>query len=352
MPDQISSPAEPRADAGNRVLRFWARNWTSIVLLTVLAGVLTLQSVRWPWGLRLAGTLVAGAVTIRLDEGLDAEPDMVLQPAKASLVGTSWVRPPSELAPGQSAAASLRVTAAELHLSALHLAKGAELTLQREQGGRFSLRAGGAGGTLTFTADGPLSMQFGDTVLKADQDASGLELSAGTAPNMAAPLVLTAQMPGSQPPGVSALADLLNGQLPSPRSDSALSLSDIPVSLLRFGRPREGGGGFVSSIVSGTVQLVDLGDTETLGPGSAVRIEGFHGDVARLESVDDGYRLSFTGEADRVSLGPPGFAEDLTPSILNYLFHQESIKMMWLSALAGLAAFAKVGSWFAGKFEE
>ena len=324
MPDQVPLPAT-LAPAQWPVVRFWARHWTSITLLAALLAVLTLQSVRWPWGVRITGRLVAGAVTLQLDGNLDTAPDLVLQPPKASLRGTTWVRPPIELANERMAASSLLVTAAALHLSELHLAQDIQFTLEHGASGRFLLLAGGAGSTLKFSADGPLSLQFSDTLLKEDHDIAGLELSVGTEPNTPEPLLLSAQ------------------------TGSTLVLDDMPASLIRFGRPRAVGAGFVSSIVSGSVKLVDVGDTETLEPGSALQIEDFRGEVVRLQGVEDGYRLSFTGRAQRVLLGPPGFAEDLTPSILEYLYHQDTIKMMWLSALAGLAAIAKVRSWLVGK---
>jgi hypothetical protein len=129
MLDQVPLPATLAA-AQRPVVRFWARHWTSITLLAALLAVLTLQSVRWPWGVRITGRLVAGAVTLQLDGNLDTAPDLVLQPPKASLQGTTWVRPPIELANERMATSSLLVTAAALHFSELHLARGIQFTLE------------------------------------------------------------------------------------------------------------------------------------------------------------------------------------------------------------------------------
>jgi hypothetical protein len=71
-----------------------------------------------------------------------------------------------------------------------------------------------------------------------------------------------------------------------------------------------------------------------------------------LESTSDGIAMSFTGTARRVRLGPLGHPNDLTPSVLEFLFHQEWIKMMWISALAGIAVIAKVRAWAVGKLED
>jgi hypothetical protein len=99
------------------------------------------------------------------------------------------------------------------------------------------------------------------------------------------------------------------------------------------------------------VQLVDTAHTETLDAGAALLFYDFKGWVVRLETVGDGLALSFTGAARRIRVGPLGHPLDVTPSVLEFLFHQEWLKMMWVSAIAGLAIFAKVRLWAVGKFE-
>jgi hypothetical protein len=272
--------------------------------------------------------VVAGAVTLRLDRDLDARPDLSLVPPQASLRGIGWVDPPTELASGERRAAWIHLLAKVLSFSQLQLGRGSLLTLEHMPSGQFLMQAGGAGGTLTFGVDGPVALTLPDTVLKGGDEASGLELTVGTEGSTPEPMVLRA------------------------RTSGALVLDDLPVSLIRFGRARATGVGFISSVVSGSVKLVDIGDTETLEPGSALQIEDFRGEVVRLEEADGGYRISFTGRAAHVRLGPPGFAEDLTPSTLEFLYHQEWISVMWISALACVAAVVKVRSWLSGKIED
>lgn len=322
-----AAPAATRFRAW-RSIRFWIRHWTSIVALAALLAVLVLQTVRWPGGLRISGQLVAGAVTLRLDGELDAQPDLSLVPPEASLRGIGWVSPPTELARGERCAGWVHLLAKELSFSQLQLGRGSLVTLEHAPSGQFLMQAGGAGGTLTFAVDGPVALTLPDTVLKGGDEASGLELSVGTEGSTPEPMVLRA------------------------RTGSALVLDDLPVSLIRFGHARASGGGFISSVVSGSVKLVDIGDTETLEPGSALQIEEFRGEVVRLEEAEGGYRISFTGRAKRVQLGSPGFAEDLTPSALEFLYHQEWISVMWMSALACIAAVVKVRSWLSGKIED
>ena len=209
----------------------------------------------------------------------------------------------------------------------MHLGRSGVLTLEHEPSGQILLQMGEAGGALKFEADSPLTLKLPDTVLKSDDKNAGLDISVGTKIDVPEQIVLRA------------------------RTSDTLALDDLPVSLIRFGRARQVGKGFVSSVLSGTFKLVDVADTETLEPAAALQIEKVRGEVLRLEGIEGGYLVSFAGVADRVLLGPPGFSEDKTPTILVYLYHQESIKMMWLSALTFLAAIAKVRSWISGKPE-
>jgi hypothetical protein len=93
------------------------------------------------------------------------------------------------------------------------------------------------------------------------------------------------------------------------------SFQDLPtaptISLIRFGRraaTTDFGTTFVSTVASGAVQLVDLEREVKLDRGAWVII---------------GYSVGFSGAARHVAIGPAGFAEDLTPTWLDYLYHQE-----------------------------
>ena len=80
-----------------------------------------------------------------------------------------------------------------------------------------------------------------------------------------------------------------------------------------------------------------------------MKIDKFHGHIVELEQSGTTYSVGFSGAARRVAIGPAALAEDLTPSCLEYLYHQEWLKLLWASALAGFAILARVQSWLAGK---
>jgi hypothetical protein len=284
-----------------------------------------MASIHWPSGLRIAGSLTTGALTLQLERDLDWPIDLTLTPARAVLTGSAWIDAPPEIAPAPLTGRGVIIAAGGLRLAGLHLRRGTLLSLERVDDGSLRIAARGAAGSVMLEASGSL-------VLKLDE---GGPLSA----SLNEPAILAAGI------GSTAVVPLVL----SVASRVGPAIEDVPVALLGFSTPQAAGGGemaFSSSIIGGTVKLVDTGRLESLERGAALGIEGFHGAIARLDGAEEGWHVAFTGRASRLRLGPPGFAEDLTPSVLEYLYHQEWIKMMWASALAGLAALAEVRSWF------
>jgi hypothetical protein len=223
---------------------------------------------------------------------------------------------------------SLDLSGTAVRLATLRATSGSTLTLERT-GNEFLLQVSGGGASLGFEARGVLNLKLGDQAM-ATKDLAGdsISFSAGTSAKSAAGLVLRAA------------------------AEKGVRAEDISVSLLRFGRRQQASGGgasFGSSILSGSVSLVDVGRTIDLNSGASIQLESFRGRVLQIETIPSGYALTFAGSADKVFSGPPGFADDLTPTTLEFLYHQSWITMMWASALAGLAALAKIRSWMRGK---
>jgi hypothetical protein len=332
MGDVPQESATPAALSRSNWLRtFWGRHGNFTLVTVGLLIVLLLATFRWPGGLRLSGRLVAGTVTVILDEGLQFESDLALDPRNARLSGLQSVVPPPEVAAAAIEARTAIISARHLTLSGVRLGEGVQLTLDSTSNLWFT--AAGAGGSLDFEAEGPLSVDLGDRQI-GTVASDPLPISARWERTGAVPFVLEA----------APLDKLILKNFPL-----------VPaISLLRFGRRQQAadtGATFVSTIVSGTLKLVDLTQEEQLEAGSTLQMDGFNGHLIQLEQTDTGYLVAFAGWADRVRLGPPGFAEDLTPSCLTYLYHQEWIKLTWAAALAGFAALAKVRSWLAGKLD-
>jgi hypothetical protein len=329
--DQVRSE---RVSPAERVRDLWERHGNSVLIAFVLIVVLLLATLRWPGGLRVSGRLVAGTVTVVLDDGLQIKPDLDLDPPEVRLSGLQLVQAPPELATEAIEATSVTFRAARITLSGIHLGAGSQLTMDSSAGTSTWFAAGSAEGSLDFEAQGPLSMSAGGRSLTTVATSNALALSARTGGSSALPLSLS----GGQPLGFS-----------------FRSLPAAPViSLIRFGRRDVTGSfgtAFISTVVSGTIYLLDVEKEVKLDPGAAVVIDGIHGQLFQFDQTKSGYIVGLSGIASRVSIGPAGFAEDLTPTCLDYLYHQDGIKLMWVAALAGFAVLAKVRSWLGGRFE-
>jgi hypothetical protein len=310
----------------------WRDHGNLILVACVLLGTLVLATVPWHGELRISGRLVASSVTMVLDDGLQFKPDLDFEPSEVKLSGLRSVQPPLEIATERIDIGSATFRAKRLTLAAIRLGAGTELTLDAASRGATWLSAAGAGASLQFEAEGPLSILARGQSLSTD----------------ATPLALSAEGEGSRAKPL-ALAGVLS---------RGLSFQDLPtapaISLIRFGRRAatpEFGATFVSTVVSGGIQLVDIEREVKLNPGAWVKIDEFRGNIFELEQSGAAYSVGFSGAARHVAIGPAAFAEDLTPSLLEYLYHQEWLKLLWAGALAGFAILAKVQSWLAGKLD-
>jgi hypothetical protein len=135
------------------------------------------------------------------------------------------------------------------------------------------------------------------------------------------------------------------------------SIGEVPtapvISGLRFGRrstTADSSAAFVSTIISGSVKLIDVARDQSLEPNAALQLNGFRGYITDFRKVKEGFEFGFAGTVSQLRVGPAGFADDISPTALDYLYHQEWIKLMWVVAAALFAALAKVRSWLAEKF--
>lgn len=315
-----------------RIVGLWRRRGNLILVASVLVGILTLATVPWPGKLRLSGRLISSSITMVLDDELRINPDLDFERGELRLSGLRSLQPPPEISTELIEAANVTLRAKRITLTAMRLDPGAELTLDAAPRAAEWLSAVGGAGSLQFEAEGPLSMLIRGQWLTTD--ATPLALSANAGGSRAKPLVV-----------VGAPTQGLNFQ----------ELPTAPdVSFIRFGRRAatpDFGATFVSAVVSGAIQLVDVERDVKLSPGAWVKIDGFRGHIFELEKSGAGYSVGFSGAARRVAIGPAGFAEDMAPSCLEYLYHQQWLKLLWLGALAGFAVLAKVQSWLAGKFD-
>lgn len=143
--------------------------------------------------------------------------------------------------------------------------------------------------------------------------------------------------------------DRMRMRMPAPRGEQPIALAEeIRIGELRFGRERSGRDDrlpFRSAILGGTLRMQDTGRSVTLQPGDPIWLEDFRGLVTNLRIDENGIRLAVLGTASRVAVGPPDFEDELTPSVLAYLYNKEGLKALWGSFLFILAALWQLRNW-------
>jgi hypothetical protein len=139
-----------------------------------------------------------------------------------------------------------------------------------------------------------------------------------------------------------------------PPGAAPIAIYNQPIDSFRFGRARPTGDDprtFQSEILDGEIQILDTGTSIELQPHELVLLEGGTRQLSRLEITDKSIAVDISGEADRISAGPPRTGvpfrldRDLTPSVLSYLVGQHELKLLWGLAVVVLGALWKARQW-------
>jgi hypothetical protein len=139
-----------------------------------------------------------------------------------------------------------------------------------------------------------------------------------------------------------------------PRDAAPISLYNQPVGDFRFAPPRPAGVDlrtFQSEILNGELQILDTATKAELQPRELILVEGGSRMLSRLELADGVLAVDMSGEADRISVGPPRpgipfrLDRNLTPSVLSYLLGQHELKLLWGVALTVLGALWRAREW-------
>jgi hypothetical protein len=123
-------------------------------------------------------------------------------------------------------------------------------------------------------------------------------------------------------------------------------MREIPVSGLGFSEEHADdleSSHFASQIVFGVITLTDTGKSIPLTSGTALELENAQGIVMALEIATNATRVNFEGSVRGITLGSGEFAQNLKPTILEWLFHQQTLALLWgaLVFLFGTAVSAR-----------
>ena len=302
------------------LLEFSRRPAHRTLVAASIIGAACLLVAGFAWALRIPSTKVHAAVTAdavtlrladawhwsgtwRLGEGLfrlDEIDELSLPPelfAQADLKGRAW----------------LDVEHGQMTLSDLELGAHGTLALLRNPTGTLNV----------LSLNAPLRGQAQLTGAPA--------VSAGDAPSRAAAL-RTAQW---DIPGTIAFYDAGRGSIPARielSTSEKITWRNIPIERLSFAYETGGsneGPAFISGIRSGTVTVSETGEKFTLREKDHLHLEEPAGIIQEMEIGSDGLRIAFEVRVKRASFGVTGFEENLVPTWLSYLYHQERLGFFW-----------------------
>ena len=303
-----------------------------LALLAVLILALLLSiTLRWPTH-RVVLVIETGAVTLGIAERIEiAEFDY-------RMPGTGPVRLYG--VPELDAAPYVETSAMRAPLTAMITAETILQSLRIGSGGGIELRLQpGAGLDLMLHGESSLDLELvnaGGEIRISGGDGGSLPPVKTAAP---IEIAIVARQP----------TDRMRVRMPPPGRENPLVLAeDIKISALGFGSERSGRDDrlpFRSAILGGTLRMQDIGKTVTLQPGDPIWLEQFNGIVTSLRVDENGIKLHVLGTAARIAVGPPDFEEDLTPTMLAYLYNKEGLKALWGSFLFILAALWQLRNW-------
>jgi len=119
------------------------------------------------------------------------------------------------------------------------------------------------------------------------------------------------------------------------RSRTSWRIQGLQVNGLGFSREIAHGPGsvtFESAIKEGTITLPDVAKTEHLRENDPLFLRGVDGRVVDLR-IGDAINVISEGTAAQIQVGPEGFAQNLVPTYLQYLYHQQSLAFFWSAVL-------------------
>jgi hypothetical protein len=311
---------------GARVLR---SQWFLGLVSAAIVGLLVLAT--WPWWFN---RFVLKATT-RIVEISASAPGVhvigvnVPKSSEIQIFGAHADGLPPELAALAAASVSVRLVASSATLQSISLPSGAGLVVRTTSNG---------GTDIGVLNNGVISVALSGTIERIDGNGQHTTIA-----NIERATAWQIRPAGKNP-----------ARLVLPPDAAPIALYNQPISDFRFRPPRPAGDDprtFQSEILKGELQVLDTGTTIELRPRELVLLEGGSRMLSRLEVIDRAITVDVSGEADRISVGPPRpggpfrLDRDLTPSVLSYLFGQHELQLLWSISLAVLGALWSARQW-------
>jgi len=314
-------------DIGARILR---TRWFLGLVSAAIVGLLILAS--WPWW----SNRFVLKVTTRIVEISASVPGVheiwmtLPKIGEIQIFGADANGLPPELAALSASAVSVRLFVSGATLQSISLPSGAGLVVRTTSDGSTDIGA---------LNNGSIVLSLSGVVERIDQSGQRTKIAD----------IERATVWDIRPATKNSPARLV-----LPRGTGSIALYNQPISDFRFAPPRPAGEDprtFQSEILKGELQILDTATKTELQPRELVLLEGGSRMLSRLEAVDGALAVDVSGEADRISIGPPRpgtpfrLDRNLTPSVLSYLLGQHELKLLWAIAVAVLGALWKARQW-------
>jgi hypothetical protein len=294
--------------------------YAEIYLAAVIAGTCLLLAslawtIRWPPA-KIHLQIKTDAVSFRLDAGVDWFGTWAIDNRLFQLQEFTRIELPPEFGPTtlSQGRARVNIEGGRIEVRRLHLEKGAKVQISAEPAG------------------GPIDMETLLAGFRGSVDVRGQpQISAGAKPGSELPLPAKSfEIPGT----VRFEDDGRQGVPARLRASAAdrLVLNELHVKGLSFfketARPNQEPI-FVSAIAGGLLSLPDTAETSQLRAGEILSLENVEGTISELLIGRADLQLVFDGHVERVSIGKKGYQQQLTPSFLEYIYHQKRLGFFW-----------------------
>jgi len=133
-------------------------------------------------------------------------------------------------------------------------------------------------------------------------------------------------------------------------TDAPWQLGGLVVDRLRFERERGAQGRFVSTIRGGEVRVLGTGEVFALRERDRLDVGAVRDGRLRIafEPAQRQYRLRFEGRVQRLLTGPDGFERNRAPTLLERVYHQQQLALLWGAAVFLWGLFWGLRGWARG----
>lgn len=308
------------------------RKKTDMVVATLI-WLICVSLVGLAWGKRLEHTKVVlqvetQSLAVELAEPLDWSEGIAVVPDKVSIERMDVLQLTGATSSFDfKGRVSGEMSGGNIRLAALKQSPEGELLIRSVDGELIEIASKNAvfNGRLTLS---------GDTIISAKRSADRIASNYAVASSKGPESIIFQSQQGGAVPAVLRF---------SPKKE--LVLQNLKIRALNFSQKKPMASmesDFVSGISGGSILLSEIAETIDLRKTDQLSLSGVAGNLTEIR-VKDSILLRFEGEVEQILKGSKDFSQDLRPSYLQYIYHQQPLTMFFsaVTFLWGISWSAK-----------